>query len=71
LPTLVLNDTDDDLYTVPEMKEADKILGEVYNKAKYPERYKCSFYPGGHKFDTDMQKEAFGWFDRWLKKEKI
>jgi dienelactone hydrolase len=67
LPTLVLNDTDDDLYTVPEMNAADNILKEVYAKAKYPDRYKCSFYPGEHKFDSDMQKEAFSWFDRWLK----
>lgn len=67
LPTLVLNDTDDDLYTVPEMKAADNILKEIYTKAKYPDRYKCSFYPGEHKFDADMQKEAFSWFDRWLK----
>jgi dienelactone hydrolase len=67
LPTLVLNDTEDDLYTVPEMKAADQILKEIYTKAKYPDRYKCSFYPGEHKFDADMQKEAFDWFDKWLK----
>lgn len=67
LPTLVLNDLEDDLYTVPEMQEADKILGEVYNKAGAADKYKCSFYPGEHKFDAAMQEEAFGWFDRWLK----
>jgi dienelactone hydrolase len=67
LPTLVLNDTDDGLYTVPEMKAADQILKEIYNKAKYADHYRCSFYPGGHKFDSNMQKEAFDWFDRWLK----
>jgi dienelactone hydrolase len=71
LPTLVLNDTDDDLYTVPEMNAADMILKEIYNKAKYPDRYKCSFYPGEHKFDADMQKEAFDWFDKWLKKQDV
>jgi len=71
LPTLVLNDTDDDLYTVPGMNAADKILREVYDKAKYPDRYKCSFYPGEHKFDREMQKEAFDWFDKWLKKETV
>jgi dienelactone hydrolase len=71
LPTLVLNDTDDDLYTVPEMNAADTILKEIYNKAKYPDRYKCSFYPGEHKFDADMQKEAFDWFDKWLKKQDV
>lgn len=67
LPTMVLNDTDDDLYTVPEMREADNILQDVYKKANASDRYKCSFYPGRHKFDADMQAEAFSWFDRWLK----
>ena len=67
LPTLVLNDTDDDLYTVPGMKAADEILKEVYSKANAAGNYKCSFYPGEHKFDADMQKEAFDWFDKWLK----
>jgi dienelactone hydrolase len=67
LPTLVLNDTNDDLYTVPEMNAADRILKEVYQKAGAPDKYKCSFYPGGHKFDAEMQTEAFNWFDKWLK----
>ncbi len=69
LPTLVLNDTDDDLYTVPEMNKADKILQEIYKKANASDKYKCSFYPGEHKFDADMQDEAFSWFDKWLKKK--
>jgi len=67
LATLVLNDIDDALYTMPEMKRADQILSEVYQKAGALDRYKCSYYPGPHKFDADMQKEAFGWFDKWLK----
>jgi len=67
LPTLVLNDSEDALYTLPEMKSADNILREVYKKAKAEDKYKCSYYPGPHKFDKDMQKEAFDWFDKWLK----
>lgn len=67
LPTLVLNDVDDPLYTMPGMKEADNILKEVFEKAGAGDRYKASFYPGPHKFDLEMQKEAFDWFDRWLK----
>ena len=66
LPSLILNDEDDDLYTPAEMKRADKILAEVYQKAGAPDRYKCSFYPGPHKFDKKMQAEAFEWFDKWL-----
>ena len=67
LATLVLNDIDDALYTMPEMNRADQILSEVYHKAGALDRYKCSYYPGPHKFVADMQKEAFGWFDKWLK----
>ncbi len=67
LPTLVLNDEDDDLYTLPEMKAADGILQEVYTKAGAADHFKCSYYPGPHKFDAAMQAEAFGWFDKWLK----
>ncbi len=66
-PTLVLNDTEDQLYTVPEMQRAEAILGEVYRKAGAADRFRCSYYPGPHKFDAAMQEEAFDWFDRWLK----
>jgi dienelactone hydrolase len=67
LPALVLNDSDDTLYTLPEMQRAEKILNEVYKKAGAGDHFKCSYYPGPHKFDSDMQKEAFAWFDKWLK----
>ena len=67
LPTLILNDEDDGLYTLPEMKSADNILNEIYTKAKAADRYKCSYYPGPHKFDRKMQEEAFNWFDKWLR----
>jgi hypothetical protein len=67
LPTLVLNDSDDPLYTLPEMKRAEKILTEVFKKAGAEGHFKCSYYPGPHKFDAKMQAEAFNWFDQWLK----
>jgi hypothetical protein len=67
LATLVLNDEEDDLYTMPEMQRASKILNEVYKKAGAEGRYRCSFHPGPHKFDKKMQAEAFDWFDKWLK----
>jgi hypothetical protein len=68
LPTLVLNSTDDELYTLSEMKAADQILTDVYKKANSAEQYQGKFYPGQHKFDLHMQRDAFDWFDRWLKK---
>jgi dienelactone hydrolase len=66
-PLLVLNNREDQLFTLPEMQRADMILKEVYQKAKAADRYRASFYPGPHKFDREMQAEAFAWFDRWLK----
>jgi len=67
LPTMVLSNTEDELYTLPERKKADKILRDVYKKADAGGNYTSKFYPGHHKFDTEMQKDAFDWFDRWLK----
>ncbi len=48
LPALVLNDQNDGLYTLEEMRRADQILGEVYKKAGAMNQYRCSFYPGPH-----------------------
>ena len=67
LPTMVLNDIDDGLYTMPEMEKADKILRAVFEKANAADKYQRSFHPGPHKFDRKMQAEAFDWFDKWLK----
>jgi dienelactone hydrolase len=67
LPTLVLNDSQDQLFTLKEMKASDRILKAVYRKAGAPRQYCCSFHPGPHKFDAAMQEEAFVFFDRHLK----
>jgi dienelactone hydrolase len=66
LPTMVLVSNDDPLFTLSEMQRADNILREVYDKAQASDRYVAKFHPGGHKFDLNMQAEAFDWFDTWL-----
>lgn len=65
-PALVLNNTDDALFTLPEMRRADRILRELYDSTGGSDRYRCSEYPGPHKFDLPMQAEAFAWLDHWL-----
>ena len=65
-PTMVLNTHDDGLFTHPEMELAEQTLHRVFASAGAPDRFKCSWYPGGHKFDRPMQAEAFDWFGRWL-----
>jgi dienelactone hydrolase len=67
LPSLVLNNTEDQLFTLSEMKRADEITRELYAKAGAPDKYRCSFHPGLHKFDSKMQAEAFDWLDKHLK----
>ena len=64
---MTLNNNQDQLFTLPEMKMADTILKEIFTKAGAEGHYKGSFYNGGHKFNVEMQEEAFNWFDRWLK----
>jgi dienelactone hydrolase len=66
--TMVLSCREDPLYTLPEMKRADAILRETFEKAGAADRYQGRFYDGGHKFDREMQADAFAWFDRFLKK---
>jgi len=66
LPALVQSCTEDPLYTVPEMKKADRILKAVYAKAGAPENYRTLFYGGGHKFDLKMQADAFEWLAKAL-----
>ncbi len=66
LATMTLNNNEDGLFTLPEMKRADAILQEIFDKAGAGEKYSGKFYPGIHKFDADMQSDAFAWFDQWL-----
>ena len=67
LPTMIQNCIEDPLYTMPEVNRANQILSEIYAKAGAPECYQFNLYDGGHKFDEEMQNDAFVWFDKWLK----
>lgn len=70
MPTMIQSCNADPLYTLPELKKADAILQEVFQKAEASDRYMGKFYDGGHKFDLAMQQDAFNWFDQWLVKNK-
>ena len=63
---MVLNNRKDQLFTVHEMERADRMLADVFKKAEASDRYRCGFYPGPHKFDLEMQRDAFDWWDQWL-----
>jgi dienelactone hydrolase len=65
--TMVLNSRQDGLYTLPQMQRADAMIADTFRLSKASDRYKSIYYDGGHKFDRQMQADAFDWFDRFLK----
>ena len=67
LPTLVLNDNEDQLFTIGEMRRADRILAEVYAKAGAGDRLQGLVLSRPAQVRPPMQAEAFAWFERWLK----
>jgi len=69
-PLLVQYDLQDQLFTLEGMQAADRRLRSHYAAAGAPENYEGRFYPGPHKFDLIMQKDAFAWLDRHLKSQR-
>jgi dienelactone hydrolase len=67
MPALVLATDRDPLFTLEEVRRAAGMLKSVYEKAGAHEAFRFSQHEGPHRFDVDMQEEAFDWFDRWLK----
>jgi dienelactone hydrolase len=67
-PALVLSTKEDPLYTADETIAACTHIQEVYDKAEASERFSWSMHSGPHFYNAEMQKEAFAWFDRWLKR---
>ena len=65
--TMVLNSREDALYTLPQMQRADAMITDTFKRANASDHYKSIYYDGGHKFDRQMQADAFDWFDRFLK----
>ena len=66
-PTMTLFDEQDELFTPKGQHDADERLRRIYEKMGAPEMYEGHFFPGGHKFDVEMQDVAFAFYDKWLK----
>jgi dienelactone hydrolase len=65
-PILVQYDSEDELFTLEGMQAAHRRLQELYRMAGTPQGYTGQFYPGGHKFDLEMQSAAFAWLKAQL-----
>ena len=62
-PLMVQYDNEDNLFTLAGMRAAHRRLQAHYRQAGASPSYKGKFYPGPHKFDSAMQKDAFAWLE--------
>jgi dienelactone hydrolase len=67
---MMLTSNEDPLFTLSEVQRADAMMKDVFKRAGAPDNYRAKYYPGGHKFDREMQKDAFAWFDEHLNSKK-
>ncbi len=65
-PLLIQSCSDDELFSLDEVRKAEKNLRGVYEKAGFPDHFDHRYYKGSHRFSTEMQTEAFDWLSRWL-----
>jgi hypothetical protein len=63
---LVQYNRDDQLFTPDGMETAHQRLQMHYAGVGQTQAYTGEFYPGPHKFDLDMQQQAFAWLKREL-----
>jgi dienelactone hydrolase len=66
-PLLVQYDSDDQLFPIEGMRSAHARIANHYAQTGQPNRYVGRFYSGPHKFDIEMQKDAFGWLSETLR----
>lgn len=65
-PLMVQYPLDDHLFPKEGMKEAHWRIAAHYRGAGRAEAYAGRFYEGPHRFDAEMQDEAFAWLEKTL-----
>lgn len=65
-PLMIQFDEEDELFTLEGQRVADEKIAAVYSAQGDPSNYVSKYYPGGHKFDTTMQEDAFHWLEQHL-----
>ncbi|MDP3073651.1 MAG: dienelactone hydrolase family protein [Opitutaceae bacterium] len=63
---LVQNCSRDRLFTRAGMEDSSIKIQKVYQALGHPEKYRFKFYDVPHRFDAEMQDDAFAWLEQWL-----
>lgn len=66
-PLMVIQGTQDGLFTNEGVQQAYDKIAAVYKKAGAPTHFKPVTYDGPHEFNADMQDKAYAFLDRYLK----
>ena len=66
-PILVQQCRRDGLFPLDGMEAAVATIGDVYARMSLADRFTSRFYDVPHRFDVEMQEDAFAWFDRHLR----
>jgi dienelactone hydrolase len=69
-PLLIANCSEDALFPLSGMQNAEAQLRAVYTKLHHPDRFECRYYDLPHSLTIPMQNDAIDWLERWLKPEK-
>ncbi len=69
-PILVQQCRRDGLFPLEGMEAAVTHIGDVYTRMGLADRFQARFYDVPHRFDVEMQEDAFGWFDAILKPQR-
>jgi dienelactone hydrolase len=62
-PLMVLYNKDDGLFSLQGQQAADRKLSKIYSNMESKGSYVGRFYEGRHKFDLEMQHDAFEWLE--------
>ena len=65
-PLMVLNCTQDELFTLAGMNDAERRIMETYEAMNAPERFKCIYHDEPHSLKIPAQNDAIAWLRKWL-----
>ncbi|MBI3651592.1 MAG: dienelactone hydrolase family protein [Acidobacteria bacterium] len=63
---LIINGSQDHLFSPEGVKAAFDKIGRLYAKAGAADRQRCSLYDTPHEFNLEMQAEAWKWLKQWV-----
>jgi dienelactone hydrolase len=66
-PLMIINCKKDALYSIEAMQSAENKLEAIYQKLNASDHFKANWYDVPHMLNIEMQNDAIGWLEKWLK----